>query len=343
VAALGDLTQDGAIPRRLLLRHEPQPGAEVASLLEAGAIADRRHHGTRDDRPDARHGHQALATLILLRQRFDLGRHAPNALVQPTPVLRKIGNNANHSWRERASLRAQDLRQCLAQGHYALPHNDAAFDEEAADLVDHTRTLADEARAHAMQSQKIHLLWRLDRHKMHGWPLHGFRNRLRIAVVVLVTLEERLHVLRRDQTHIVASGLQLPADVMGTRTGLHADQAARNIGQTAFELTTGYLLLQDDCTPLVEADEVERVLADVDPARGDDPSCLLRCTHRMLLEPCFTPPTSVQATRPLSAAGHPIKRLGLIDDAGEPPRRRLFRFGTDIKRPGLPRHNHCGS
>jgi hypothetical protein len=32
------------------------------------------------------------------------------------------------------------------------PHNVAALDEEAADLVDHTRTLADEARAHAMQS-----------------------------------------------------------------------------------------------------------------------------------------------------------------------------------------------
>jgi hypothetical protein len=37
---------------------------------------------------------------------------------------------------------------------------------------------------HAMQSQQIHLLGRLDRHKMHGWPLHRFRNRLRIAVVV---------------------------------------------------------------------------------------------------------------------------------------------------------------
>src|SRR6266478_1244729 len=86
----------------------------------------------------------------------------------------------------------------LRKGTTPCRTNDAAFDEEAADLVDHTRTLADEARAHAMQSQKIHLLWRLDRHKMHGWPLHGFRNRLRIAVVVLVTLEERLHVLRRD-------------------------------------------------------------------------------------------------------------------------------------------------
>ncbi len=62
---------------------------------------------------------------------------------------------------------------------------------------------------------------------------------------------------------------------MGTRTGLHADQAARNNGQPAFELTTRYLLLQDDCTPLVEADEVERVLPEVDSsekvARGSTP------------------------------------------------------------------------
>jgi hypothetical protein len=37
----------------------------VAFLVEDGAIADRRHEGTRDDRADARHGHQGLATLIL--------------------------------------------------------------------------------------------------------------------------------------------------------------------------------------------------------------------------------------------------------------------------------------
>src|SRR6266567_7846161 len=58
----------------------PSQAPKVASLLEAGAIADRRHHGARDDRADARHRHQALATLILLRQCFDLGRHARNAV-----------------------------------------------------------------------------------------------------------------------------------------------------------------------------------------------------------------------------------------------------------------------
>src|SRR5262249_11960651 len=84
VAALGDLAQDRAIPGRLLLRYESQPGAEVASLREACAVADRRYHGARDDRPHPRHRHHPLASLILFRKRFDLSRHRCNALVQST-------------------------------------------------------------------------------------------------------------------------------------------------------------------------------------------------------------------------------------------------------------------
>jgi hypothetical protein len=68
-------------------------------------------------------------------------------------------------------------------------------------------------------------------------------------------------------------------------------RAARNIGETAFELTTGYLLLQDGYTPLLEANELERVLAEVDPDCGDDSSCLLRSAHRMLLKRCSAPPS----------------------------------------------------
>src|SRR5499426_3967928 len=86
VAAFGDLAEDRAIARRVLPGYEPQPGAEVASLPEAGAVADRRHHGARDDRSDPRHRHQALAAAILLRQRLDVRRHACYTLVQATPI-----------------------------------------------------------------------------------------------------------------------------------------------------------------------------------------------------------------------------------------------------------------
>src|SRR5262249_49456485 len=68
VAALRDLAEDRAIARRFLPGDEPQPGTEVASLPEAGAVADRRHHGARDDRSNPWHCHQALTVLILLRQ-----------------------------------------------------------------------------------------------------------------------------------------------------------------------------------------------------------------------------------------------------------------------------------
>src|SRR5262245_54945003 len=88
------------ISGRILLRYEPQPGAEVASLREAGAIADRRHHGTRDDRANPRHRHHPLATFILFRKRFDLSRHRRNALVQSTPVLDQLGDEIDHPWRQ---------------------------------------------------------------------------------------------------------------------------------------------------------------------------------------------------------------------------------------------------
>jgi hypothetical protein len=120
-----------------------------------------------------------------------------------------------------------------------------------------------------MQSQQIHLLRCFDQHETHRRSLHGFRNRFSITAVVLVPLEERFDVLRRDQAHVMAQSGQLAADVMGARAGLHADPAARDIGKAMFELTTGYLPLQSDCAPLIQPNQVECVLAEVDPDRGD--------------------------------------------------------------------------
>jgi hypothetical protein len=53
---------------------------------------------------------------------------------------------------------------------------------------------------------------------VHGWPLHGFRNRLGIAGVVLVTFEKGLHVLCREQANIVSKRGKLASDVM--RSGI---------------------------------------------------------------------------------------------------------------------------
>ena len=50
-----------------------EPGGEVASLLEAAAGTDRSHDGTRDNRADTRHGHEAVAGGIVFGEALDLG------------------------------------------------------------------------------------------------------------------------------------------------------------------------------------------------------------------------------------------------------------------------------
>src|SRR5262249_15847673 len=151
--------------------------------------------------------------------------------------------------------------------------SDAALHEEPADLIDHTRPLANQTRAHAMQSQQVHLRRRLDRHEVHGWPLHGLRNRLGIAVIVLVTFEERLHVLRRHQTNIMSKGGELAADVMGPGAGFHTDQAARNVGEPALKLSARAFELPNDRPALIETDKMETILTEIDADRADGGWC----------------------------------------------------------------------
>ena len=56
---------------------------------------------------------------------------------------------------------------------------------------------------------------------------------------------------------------------MGADTGLHADEAGREVGKPGFELAAGELLAQNDGAALVEADAVEGALTHVDAEDGD--------------------------------------------------------------------------
>ena len=74
IATLGYLAQDGAVPSRDLFGDEPKSGGKVATFREDVSSADRGHHRTGDDRADAGHAHQPLASGILARNGFDLAR-----------------------------------------------------------------------------------------------------------------------------------------------------------------------------------------------------------------------------------------------------------------------------
>ena len=90
-----------------------------------------------------------------------------------------------------------------------------------------------------------------------------------IAVVVLVALEERLDVLRRDQADVMPKWLDLAGYVMRARPGFQANKAGRQIDKPADELASRYLEAHGDRAALIKADQVERVLADVQADGGD--------------------------------------------------------------------------
>jgi hypothetical protein len=150
--------------------------------------------------------------------------------------------------------------------------------------------------AHAMQRLQIQLLGRLGRDELHRRPLY----RLGIAEVVLLSLRIGAYILRRHQPGLMAQRLELPAQMMRTNAGLHADEARRHIGEPRFHLPARPLLAQSDRTARVKANHVETVLADVDAHNGDRDLALLN--HRRA--PClWCPLASFKHRRGRSTAG----------------------------------------
>src|SRR6266436_6245813 len=281
IAALRYLAKDRAVSRRELLGDKTQPSGEVAALGERIPGADRRHHRAGDNRPDPRHAHQPLATGILARKGSDLARQTFDPLIQPTPVAGQILDEVNHARGQHRAACRENAWQPGTQEAPPLPHRDPTLQEEGADLIDDTGTLADQTLTHPVQRLQVQLIGALRGHELHRRALDRLGDRLRVAEVVLLSLRVGADVLRRHQPGIVAQQPKPAAEMMGTDTGLHADQAGRHVGKLSFHLAARPLLPQHDCATPIEADDVERVLADIDTDCGDHTVMLLN--HGVLL------------------------------------------------------------
>jgi len=75
--------------------------------------------------------------------------------------------------------------------------------------------------------------------------------------------------LRADQPGVVTKHLELATKMMRTNTGLHADQARRQVGKALGYLATRPFLMQHDGAALIVAHDVESILADIDTDYGD--------------------------------------------------------------------------
>jgi hypothetical protein len=105
--------------------------------------------------------------------------------------------------------------------------------------------------------------------------------------------------------------LELATEVMGPHAGLHPDQTGRHIGEARFNLATRPLLSQHNGAPPILANDVERILPDIDADYGDR---ALQCLcHGVLL--VFGVPASLIAGGAGARPDHPINGRCALDSA----------------------------
>lgn len=76
-----------------------------------------------------------------------------------------------------------------------------------------------------MQRLNVKLLLALQLDEAHRWSGRGFRNCLRVTVVVFLGFDVRAHIFRWHELHRVTLGEQQAAEIMGTTAGLHRNRA----------------------------------------------------------------------------------------------------------------------
>src|SRR5829696_7682963 len=185
-----------------------------------------------------------------------------------------------------------------------------------AERVDGLRALANQQVPRAEHDGGGLLVRALEGHKAHGGALSGLADGLGIGHVVLLPLDERLHVRRRDETDRMAELGDLAPPVVGARTRLQGHRAGRERGQEREELAAAQRLAKDHRARAVSPMELKDVL-------GEIQSDGAHRVHGRLLEWPATPSlwhtTAAGGVHTFTAAGDAAERLlaRMLDGAHE--------------------------
>jgi hypothetical protein len=192
-----------------------------------------------------------------------------DTLVEPAPIGRQILDHVHHPVREDVGAFGEDLGELGAEETQTLADRNAALKQESTDLVDDAGTLADQTLAHAVQRLQVQLVGRFGGDELHGRALDCFGDCFSVAEIVLLPFAIWFDVLRWHEPCVVAKRMQPAAEVMGSDAGLHADQARRQVRESSSNLAARPSLAHDDGTTLIQADDVKRILADIDAHGGN--------------------------------------------------------------------------
>ena len=159
----------------------------------------------------------------------------------------------------------QNTRQATCEQRTADRDHDAVLEKQGSQLVHDSGAFNDEALPDTVHSLHLQLVGRLERYRSHGAAAGGLGDRLCIVEVVLVRLQVGLHKLSWDHTHRVSGVLEASPPVLRAGTRLHGDDARRCGGCKLRKLGAIELLAKQRMALLVHSNEVEPVLAEIDP------------------------------------------------------------------------------
>jgi hypothetical protein len=80
-----------------------------------------------------------------------------------------------------------------------------------------------------MKRLQVGLCLALHRNKAHRWAKRCLCNRLGVAVVILLRLDVRAHILRRHQSDLVPLGRELTRQMMRSAARFHCHHATRRL------------------------------------------------------------------------------------------------------------------
>ncbi|KQP53616.1 hypothetical protein ASF41_23330 [Methylobacterium sp. Leaf111] len=188
-AAFCDPEEAWSSARCDLTRHEAEPGRQITSAGEGRHIADRRDQRCSIECADARDGGEPACAFVGPSLFGELCVEGCDASVEGLPAIPDVRHEDAHPWREvRDRLGIEQIFQASGELGASLRDDVTALPKDGADLVHQGRAFADKLVPHPVQGLHVELCLRLQCHEPHGRTGRGLRDRLSVAVVILLSL-----------------------------------------------------------------------------------------------------------------------------------------------------------
>ena len=264
VALLGDASQPLLSAGGQLPGNQSQAGRELAPVAIRRTVAEHGGKVGGGEHPDSGYLLQPLARFALpvpradprmqigggLRQPIDRSKNLSLALPQRrrkiVAVLLQLAGQPLESLRPRTL----DQAELGAGGSHVIPAHRALLDQRA---------------PRPMHRQQRRRAFALQRRVPHVRTLRRLADRLGVQRVVLLALDVRLHVRRRNQARVVALLLDLAAPPVRSRAGLHRHHAGSELGEIRQNLASPQRLRFNKPAFPVGAEHVERILRQIQP------------------------------------------------------------------------------